>query len=138
MDQNGKMFEWAITLSGPALLAYAMVLLVRTQRLVGRSREAEGEVVRLERSGGGRYATVDYAPVFRFAAMDGKTYTVTSGMATHPAGYAVGERVRVLYDPAHPGEARIGTFAETWGGAVLLGIAGIAVLGAGIYLLGRP
>ncbi|MGH9562409.1 MAG: DUF3592 domain-containing protein, partial [Terracidiphilus sp.] len=99
MDQIGKIFGLVFSLIGPVAIAYAIVSFIRTQRFVRSSAEAKGEVIRLEhtrdRLGSATYE--DYAPVFSFTAADGRTYTVTSDIASSPADFSVGERVSVRY-----------------------------------------
>ena len=117
--QIEKIIDVAITVVGPVMMAYSIVALFRTHQFVRSSAEAEGEVVRLERRrSGGRVVTWEYVPVFRFAAADGKTYTVTSGVGSSPPSFDEGEQVSVLYDPANPSDARIHTLFQIWGTAV--------------------
>jgi hypothetical protein len=111
---------------GPCAAVWSVVSFVRTRNFIFRSVEVDGEVIRLERSKDRGQYGYTYAPVFSFTAEDGGSYTVTSDVGSSPAGFDVGDRVRVRYDPACPSSARIDTFFQTWGGPAIY--AGIGVL----------
>jgi hypothetical protein len=84
----------------------------------------------------GRLASSDYAPVFSFVAADGETYTVTSVLSTSLPKFSVGDKVRVLYDPTNPNTAKIRSFFQLWGGAVIAGIIALIFFGVGFKLIG--
>jgi hypothetical protein len=79
---------------------------------------------------------VSYAPVFSFTAADGNTHTVTSDISSSPAGFDIGDSVKVRYDPASPQAARIHSFFQTWGVVVISGVAGVAFVSFGCMRLG--
>lgn len=135
MDQVFKALELLMTIGGPVLIVYAIVAFIRTQRFVRNCVETVGEVIRLESSSGGD-GLITYAPVFLFAVADGSTYTVASDVSSCPAGFKVGDRAKLQYDPANPEDARIETFFQTWGGAVISGAVGIGFLVLGLNFLG--
>jgi hypothetical protein len=72
-----------------------------------------GNVVRLDESDSGEGGCCVYSPVIEFVA-GGQTFTFESGNASDPPAYDVGEKVRVLYDPANPETAQIDSFFERW------------------------
>ena len=51
--------------------------------------------------------TVVYSPVISFTDDSGKDITFTSGAASSPPAYAVGQTVTVLYDPSQPSNAEL-------------------------------
>lgn len=139
MDQIGTLLDLLLLLAGPVLLGYAVVSYLRTVRFIRSSTEVAGEVIRLEhsrdRTGNSTYES--YAPVFSFTAADGKKRTVTSDVWSSPADFSVGESVRVRYDPANPQDARIHSFLQTWGGAVISAAVGAMFFGVALYQLGH-
>ncbi len=74
-----------------------------------------------------------YYPVVEFVALDGKRRNVQLNEGSFPAAYEVGDEVTILYEPEHPLDARIKSFASSAGMWILpgiTGILGIAFLGA--------
>jgi hypothetical protein len=53
-------------------------------------------------------------------------YTVTSDVGSSPAGFSIGDSVKVRYDPANPQIARIHSFFQTWGTPFLSGAVGLS------------
>lgn len=124
-----------LLLIGPCALIYAVVATRRTTDFLRRSTETSGEVIRLERSRGTGRGSRGYAPVFSFTAADGKTFTVTSDVASSPPAFAAGDHVRVRYDPTDPINARIHTFFQTWGQAVILAFVGAVFIVVGLVFV---
>jgi hypothetical protein len=114
--------------ASPCAVVYAGFSYFRTKDFIARSVEVGGEVVRLERSKYRDKYGYTYAPVFSFTAEDGKDHEVTSKVSSSPAGFAVGDAVRVRYDPANPADARIHTVLQTWGTTIIAGFGGIFLL----------
>ena len=136
MDWKSETFGLLFIFSGPCLLAFAAISVVRTEAFLRGSVEVSGEVIRLERSKDrGQYAYT-YAPVFSFTTSDGETYTVISGISSSPPSFSVGEPVRVRYTPANPADARIHSFFQTWGKTVISGAIGVAFVVVGCDLVG--
>jgi hypothetical protein len=94
--------------------------------------KADGVVVRnvLKSTGG-------YVPVVRFVTSQGEKYRFTDAVGASVAKYAVGERVRVAFDPDEPTAARIvSPLWRLWlapGVFTLLGLA--LVVGCGLRLI---
>jgi hypothetical protein len=126
MGQFDTVLDKVFLIFGPCAVVYAAVSMVRTHNFIRRSVEVDGEVLRLDRSRSrGRYGYT-YAPVFTFKTPDDIAHTVTSDVGTSPAGFEVGDSVRVRYDPANPESARIHSFFQTWGSSVLSAVIGVA------------
>jgi hypothetical protein len=138
LDQIGTIIDLLLLIVGPVAFIFAMVSYVRTVRFLRWSTEVAGEVVRLERSKDRDRYGYSYAPVFSFHAADGNEYTVTSNVGSSPPGFSVGESVRVRYDPANPEDARIHTFFQIWGVAIVFAAAGIMFFGIALYMLRYP
>jgi hypothetical protein len=129
LDQFGSILNLAILFAGLCALVYSLVSIVQTRSFLRRCAGVTGEVIRLERSRSGGEFGYDYAPVFSFTAADGNTFTVTSDVSSSPPGFRVGDSVRVRYDPADPQNARIHSFFQTWGSAVIFGAIGVGFFG---------
>jgi hypothetical protein len=125
MAQLDTLLDYLFLSLGPCAVLYSIVSIVQVGAFIRCSAEVDGEVVRLEQSQSrGRYGYT-YAPVFSFTSIDGLTHTVTSEVGSSPAGFDVGDSVRVRYDPANPQTARIHSFFQTWGGPLLSGLVGL-------------
>jgi len=79
-----------------------------------------------------RVISETYYPVVEFVAKDGKRRSVQLSEGSFPAAYEVGDDVTILYEPDHPLDARIKSFASSIGMWILPGITGIL----GIAFLG--
>jgi hypothetical protein len=100
-------------------------------RLRRRLRPAEAEVTKHAeveyRTKNGM--TIKYRPVVRFTTAAGLTLEVQGRVATHWRRYRIGSRVRVLYDPAAPSDARLDDLVDQWSGvAMKLAIGALAFL----------
>lgn len=93
-------------------------------RFLAAMPEVEARVVANRPNPGNR----TFVPVFRYRTPDGQEVEVSGTVGTRPPAYAVGQRVMLHYDPAHP--QRISTGG--WTGyffAIATGIVG------GVFLL---
>ena len=116
----------AVAVTGVGCLIWSVIAYFRISAFVRRSIAARGEVIALERTAGsGRWATYDYAPVFRFETANGESVTVTSDISSSPPSFTEGEAVSVLYDPSKPSDAKIHTFLQTWGGCAIPAAVGV-------------
>jgi hypothetical protein len=73
-----------------------------------------------------------YAPVYRYT-VDGTECTATSATASSPPGYKVGDTVKIVVNPAKPGDSEINdrnTTMFSWG---VLGM-GVLALVAGLVV----
>jgi hypothetical protein len=66
---------------------------------------------------------VTLCPQFVFDAKDGFRYTHTSGSCSRPAGFYIGQKVRIRYAASDPRKANIDTFWQTWALCAAFGIA---------------
>lgn len=109
---------------GPILLLIDAALFARNVLFIHSAVRTQGTIVGLKESRSSRSGRHSYAPVFRFAAEDGQTYTVDSHMFNSPPAFAFGERVTVLYEKGHPSHASIDTLFQLWIPEVVLTIVG--------------
>jgi hypothetical protein len=114
---------------GSALLVGAFVWYQSTKSFVAEAQRTEGSVVELVPSGSGN--SVTYRPVVRFTAPTGEAIEFTTASSSNPPGYAVGEKVGVLYAPSNPRAARIEGLLSLWGGPLIVGGLGVVFLAIG-------
>jgi hypothetical protein len=115
-------FLGSFCIAGPLLLILALGTAVQRAALVVSGRHAEATVIGAQQSGSSR---VSYAPVFQFAASDGRSYTVSSDVYGKESAVRYGNRVQVLYWPNHPESARIDAFAPLWTMPLVVGVVGL-------------
>jgi hypothetical protein len=137
LDQIWELIDVMFAVGGPVLIVYGIASFIHTRYFVRQCAETSGEVIRLERSQYPDEYGYSYAPVFSFTAADGRSFTVTSKVSSSPPGFAEGEQVRVRYDPSNPNDARIHTFFQTWGTAVIPLLVGLGFLAFGLYHFGH-
>ncbi len=100
-----------------------------------RAVSTKGTIVSVSEIPNPQDNAVNYAPTFTFKAADGGTYAVTSGVATNPPSFEVGEEVRIRYIRSNPRSAEIDSFWQLWLVPVVCGGLGIFFAGAGYLLL---
>lgn len=113
-------------------------MLVRTRNFLGGAVRTDGEIVgwREEAYDPGRSTRSTKYPTLRFTTHDGRTLEVEAdvGVNDWPSDDAP---VTVLYDPADPEHARLGTLDGRGYLEALLFLVGGVVLAVGPYLLAR-
>jgi hypothetical protein len=72
----------------------------------------------------GEERTIEFAPVFRFQAADGRTYTVISSTSTDPPEFSTGDTITVLYKRNDPAGAIPDAFWQLWLTPVILVLIG--------------
>lgn len=118
------------TAVGVFLLGLSLYSRRRTKQFISDSLQIHGEVVGLHKV---YYrGSVSYAPVIRFTASDDVTREFTDPVSSRPAGYAVGDRVRILYHRQNPEDARIATTIRLYLSSIILGLLGVASCGIGV------
>jgi len=120
-----RFFGFVFSASGVACLVLSAAFAVHTRYFLLRAVHAKGTIVEMVpvENDSGDTVTTEYAPVFRFQAEDGQSYTVRSNTSTHPPEFETGDVVTVLYDRSDPNGATPDSFAQVWlTPVVLLGI----------------
>ncbi|PZW51031.1 uncharacterized protein DUF3592 [Humitalea rosea] len=127
-------------LVGAGLGYAAWSLSADTRDFLTRAVPAEGEVVRLDTLRTRRNRSGNAFPVFRWTDAAGQTHEARSNTATAFDNWAIGDKVRLMTDPATvPPRAEV---AGTWGdwiGTVVLGtVAALFLLVGAALCLARP
>jgi hypothetical protein len=121
---------------GFLFFALAVAGAVPNIRFIATAKRTQGHFIGAVTKIGGNHGGSFYRPMFRYQAADGsiRSFTARSGSSDQP--YADGQAVTVLYDPAHPEDARLNGFYELWIGPVVLGVTGLFLIALGISLFG--
>lgn len=109
-----------LLVSGAAMVAAGLVVLMRTSSF--RSRAVETEAMMVVNDNGTK--------VFHFFTEDDQRIELAALAGT--TRYADGERVRVLYDPKSPGNAELKSESNWWLMPALSAIAGFVLLLIGV------
>ena len=110
----GWLLNGIFLLIGLGLLGGAVFSFVTTSKFIGKAVSADGVVVGLEERWDSDDNDYTYYPQVEFETEDHRTIAFTSDTGSRPAGFDVGEPVRVLFDPARPEAARIDSFFQLW------------------------
>lgn len=101
---------------------------------------ADGKVVDLiprdsSRTENGRTVhSVSYYPVIEFP-VNGQVVKFESSTGSNPPSYSTGERVSVLYNPVAPAQAKINSFFDLWGAALIASGLGLVFSSIGIGVI---
>jgi hypothetical protein len=117
------------------LLLASIFLASSTQRFIRSAQAASGKVVDNLPDVDSDGDTV-YKPRFVFTLSNGEEVSVQSQVGTSPPSFRKGQSVTVLYDPSSPQQARINSFMQLWGGAVILIAVAVIFLVVGFCLPG--
>jgi uncharacterized protein DUF3592 len=121
-------------LAGVGLVLLGGHLRKQTESFLERAVPAAGVVVDMVANHSGD--TTTYAPVVVFEH-DGQTYRFKDSVGSNPPSHRMGEAVRVLYDPARPGDARIDRGRWNKVIPILVAICGGLFCALGIWLAWR-
>ena len=97
---------------GIGILIGAIVSIVKKRSQIANSLSADAWVTAFA-TGMGRSGYL-YYPVVEFKTASGQTASFQSSVGSSPAGYSVGQQVKVLYDPRNPQEAEIDDLSSQW------------------------
>lgn len=115
----------------PVFIVVGVTLLVQHIHFQRKACLTEGVVIDLVRSRGGKGRST-YHPIVQFQTVEAGPSAMVlfeSSSGSRPPSFQVGERVPVLYDPADPLHARIGTWTGWFFPSLLI------VVGVGAFLL---
>lgn len=116
---------------GAVFLAAAVFTWLRTRRFVEEAVPAYGEVIALrEHHDDG----VTYSPVVRFTGPDGRLIEFTESTSSNPAGYGVGDRVKILYRRSDASDARVGSTPRLYLLTIIFGAIGGSLFLVGILI----
>lgn len=126
---------------GLLLTTIAAISTVSTIRKLSRETSAPGQVVdmtvRQSYDSETKVTSEYYYPVVEFDLPDGNHKRVQLSEGSWPPEYEIGEPVTILYDPAHPLDARIKSSSSTllmWIFPGITGFIGIVFLGVTIIV----
>lgn len=119
------------------LLLIAMGATVYSWSFVHKAAHADAQVVQLNTREDKDSGTTFY-PVFTFRDAGGKEHTVTSSVGSAPAACQVGDKIRVLYQPDAPNEAKIDNFSSVWAFPFGFGALGLFGILMGVVVLKCP
>jgi hypothetical protein len=108
--------------AGPVMILVAAGTGIERAFFIRSSASADGVVVALRRVPGSTKKSL--APIIRFTAQNGMSFTVGSNIYQSPSTWQLGGHVRVLYQEDRPENARIDTFWQLWMPQFVLGIVG--------------
>jgi hypothetical protein len=108
--------------AGPVTLLVAAGTGIERAFFIRSSSSADGVVVELRGVPGSTKKSL--APIFRFTAQNGMSFTVSSNIYQSPSTWQLGRRVRVLYQEDRPENAHIDSFWQLWMPQFVLGIVG--------------
>lgn len=128
----GWLFTAIFLLVGLGMLGGAVYSLVTTWQFIGGAVAADGAVIALEERWDSDDGDYTYYPRVAFETEDHRQVEFTSDTGSRPASFDVGERVRVLFDPARPEAARIESFLQLWLLPLILGGLGTVFSGFGL------
>jgi hypothetical protein len=120
---------------GLGMLAVSVFIFSNTSSFIGRAVEADGEVIDLDRSRSSSSSSTTYRPVVAFTTATGKRVEFTSSVGSSPPSHRVGERVKVLYQPADPQSARIKSFFHLWFGFLIVFALGLVFAAIGLTMI---
>lgn len=117
------------------MLVIATITSINTARMLARETSTQGYVtalvIRTDADG-----DLFYYPVVRFVLPDDSRHTVQTDAGSSPPAYSVDDAVTVRYDPEHPDQARIDSFAgvlSLWIAPLVTCILGVAFLLATLF-----
>lgn len=116
---------------GAAFIVGAAFSWLHTRRFIEESAPTFGEVVGLRQYDG---ETVTYSPVVRFTGPGGRVVEFTESTSSNPAGYSVGDRVKILYRRSDPSDARVASKSSLYLLAMIFGAIGATMFVVGILL----
>lgn len=131
--RRARLKAMGLPLAGAGLLAAGLFgaaeeILFRHAAMTAEARILELRPVHAPEDEGRLRVSRGWRPVFGFTAADGREVVVEAGFATNPPCCAVGDQVRIRYDPAAPDGARMAGFTGAWQGPLILGGAGAVLL----------
>jgi Protein of unknown function (DUF3592) len=120
----GYLFVAIVCGAGPFMLLIVAGTGIERALFIHSSLSSDGVIVGLSPTRPNRPSDRSRRPVFRFTTKEGRTITVVSNIAQRPSPWTFGDHVRVLYQPSHPENARIDSFAQLWEPQIVLGVVG--------------
>ena len=118
----------AVNLFGLGLLGWGVFSFWRNQSFIDRALPALGEVIAYDRPAGAAAGAAPLTPVVRYSVSRTDIRNLRPQFGLLGQGYAVGQKLTVLYDPNDPQTARIDDFWQLWFTPLLCGCLGLAMV----------
>jgi len=129
-----KIAAWNLIVIALVELAIASLLYRNTDRFLQSATRTQGTVKKfLDRPD--RYTNKIYYPVYAYQDGQGNEYETYSSASSYPIAYQIGDKVTMLYLPAHPNDATPDTFLEIWLWPILVACFGFLKLVGGLSIL---
>lgn len=142
--QTRRRRRWGRFLLALGMLAVLLAGVIAAKRLtfLAHAQSAPGTVIEMVRMSSGRISQAGsdaYAPRVRFVAGAVEREFV-SPFGSYPPAFAVGEAVRVLYDPLDLDRAEVDSRGQLWGPVAVCGVLGLllSALGGWLARTARP
>ena len=97
---------------GIGVLIAGISSILKRRSQIANSLSADGLVTGLATEMG--RSSYLYYPLLQFKIPSGQTINFQSSLGSNPAGYSVGQQVKVLYDARNPQEAEIDDLNSQW------------------------
>jgi hypothetical protein len=124
-----------LILPGSILIGVRGIIELRkTLAFVNHSRKTAGFIVDIQRDNSPQGKI--YLPVVEFG-LKKKVRFVADLASRHNSNYRIGETIGVRYLPEKPEIARIDSFGQIWGNALLTFATGAIFMFAALFLLGK-
>lgn len=117
--------------------AYGLFSAAQTHENLSSWAKTEGVVTSLERqtSHGRRGTHTSYRACYRFE-VDGVRYTGKQSVASNPPAYHKGEKLTVVYNPAHPYESDVDSAFDLYFKSLGFGFVGVILFFIGFSVMG--
>ncbi|NOZ23424.1 MAG: DUF3592 domain-containing protein [Planctomycetes bacterium] len=112
----GSLLAGIFVTIGAGLLAWGVLYYANVKAFIARAKSAEGTVTGFDRWEGSSTDLSDdikYA-VVTFTTSDGKEVRFKGPSQEWSSSYKTGDKVKVLYDPEKPDDAKIKSFMGLW------------------------
>ncbi|KAB2890356.1 MAG: DUF3592 domain-containing protein [Desulfobulbaceae bacterium] len=141
-QQTRRRRRWGWFLLALGLLAVLLTFVIAAQRFafLARAQNVPGVVIEMVRMSSGRISQSGgeaYAPRVRFV-VGAVEREFVSPFGSYPPAFAVGEAVRVLYDPGDPEHAEVDRRGQLWGPVMVCSVLGVLLGALGGWLVRTP
>jgi hypothetical protein len=129
---------WIFPLVGIGLLAGAVLAFRQAQRFHATAARCIGEVVEYgehDSTDSDGHTTHMYTPIVRYVVAD-RTYDQSCPVSSSRREYRLGQRVKVLYDPADPEKFSLDAPFQIYMAPGILGFIGVIFLIVGFVVVG--
>lgn len=120
--------------AGILLLLISLPVLKESMIFLQRSKRATATVIELEKVSGSDVDT--YTPIFKFNTAANQEIIYRPNSSSNPAGWRVGQKVTVAYDPDNPLIVRLLIFFGVFDWTIILVIIAVLliIIGGGFHL----